>query len=525
MKILQKKIILPVFILWFIAMPVFASTPNDPFFSNQWYLQKIGIPTAWETQTGSNQVIVAVLDAGLDMNHPDLVKNIWNNSGEIDGNGIDDDGNGYIDDVQGYDFVDMDNSPEPDIGESYDEGAVSHGTMIAGIIGATTNNSMGVTGINWNVKLMSVRILDNMGIGNSQTAIQGLEYAVANGAKVVNLSLTGTDFDSKFQSAVQKAHDAGVVVVAAVGNSKNGGIDVDQTPIYPACFSDHGMEDWILGVSSTDQTDTKSTFSNYGLMCTDIAAPGESILGAVYQNDYWLPFAQGFYQDDWSGTSMAAPMVSGSVALLFASYPNLSPDQIYTLLRLSVDPINAPLIAQGKMGSGRLNVAKAFSIAKELYPPEALPGSLVKLSCPTVAQINDPCKAVYFYASDGKRHAFPNDKVYLGWYSDFSTVKEVSTEFMSSLSLGKNVTYRPGLKLVKFQSVPTVYTVEVKGVLRAVGSEEIAGSLYGTDWNKKVDDISDVFFGNYSFGAKIESIGYYYVDTVRNSVSGLNENF
>lgn len=515
------------FVLFFFLAPSALAVvpPNDHFFSDQWYLQKIQAPLAWQTTTGSNDVVVAVLDTGFDLNHPDLVQNAWMNTREIPGNGIDDDGNGFVDDVQGWDFIDHDNTPEPTISTTYDEGAVSHGTVIAGIIGATTNNEIGIAGINWHVKLMNVRILDNMGVGNSLMAREGIEYAVKNGAKIINLSFTGFDDDPQLETTIKSANNAGVLVVAAVGNTKDGGINVDQTPIYPACDG-HGQPDnGIIGVASTDRTDTKSTFSNYGATCTDIAAPGEDILSTVYQNDVWAPFVDGFYQDSWSGTSMSAPMVSGAAALLHVSHPRLTPSQIKNVLRLSADPVHVTGDASGKMGAGRLNIASALSLADQLYPPEALADSLVKLHCAPGALADAPCKAVYFFASDGKRHAFPNDKVYFTWFKDFSTVKEVSADFLSSLPLGKNVTYHPGTKLVKFQTVPTVFVVEAKGVLRAVASELIASGIYGIDWNKNVDDISDVFFPNYTFGSKIESVDQYSVSLVTASVSGLDSNF
>lgn len=153
------------------------------------------------------------------------------------------------------------------------------------------------------------------------------------------------------------------------------------------------------------------------------------------------------------------------------------------------------------------------------------PNTLIKLACAGQTTPSDPCRAVYFYGSDGKRHAFPNDKVFFSWFENFDSVKEVSPTFLSSLALGKNVTYHPGTKMVKFQSAPTVYAVSKKGVLRSVGSEEVATGLYGTDWNKKIDDISDAFFGNYSFGTKIEKTSDYDVAAEKTSVSGLDENF
>lgn len=509
----------------FVASPVFAFTPNDIFFSDQWYLQKINAPTAWDATTGSSDVIVAILDTGFDLDHPDLHNQIWTNKNEIPLDGIDNDRNGYIDDVNGYDFIDQDATPEPNPNKSYNEAAVSHGTVIAGMIGAETNNEIGIAGINWKVKLMDVRILGNEGSGNSKTAIKGIEYAVKNRAKIINLSFTGFDNDSELEDAIKVANQAGVLVVAAVGNTEGGGINVDDKPIYPACDGHGNASNGIIGVAATDESDAKATFSNYGSNCTDLSAPGVGILSTVYQNDTWFPFSKGYYQDGWSGTSMAAPIVSGAAALVFSLHPTFNPEQVKNILRLSADPVHETGLAQGKMGAGRLNIANALILADQIYPPEAVFGSLIKLSCSAATETNDPCRAVYFYTQDGKRHAFPNEKIYFSWFKDYADVKEVSQTFMSSLSLGKNVTYHPGLKLVKFQSVPIVYAVEAKGVLRAISTEEIAAALYRTDWNKKVDDISDAFFSNYTFGAKIESVADFSVTTVINSVSGLNVNF
>ena len=156
---------------------------------------------------------------------------------------------------------------------------------------------------------------------------------------------------------------------------------------------------------------------------------------------------------------------------------------------------------------------------------EASTNSLIKLACSTQVLVNDPCQAVYFYGTDGKRHAFPNEKVFFTWFENFDTVVTVSQSFMSTISLGKNVTYHPGTRMVKFQSVPTVYAVSAGGVLRAIASEEVASQLYGTDWNQQIDDISDAFIGNYSFGEKILVSGDYDVSEAKTSVTGLNQQF
>ncbi len=155
-----------------------------------------------------------------------------------------------------------------------------------------------------------------------------------------------------------------------------------------------------------------------------------------------------------------------------------------------------------------------------------LTSHLVKLACPPAnADVNDPCKAVYYYATDGYRHAFPNEKVFFTWFENFDDIEEIEGNVLSSMPLGPTVTYHPGTRMVKFQSVPTVYAVERTGVLRAIASEAVAEALYGPQWNQHIDDISDAFFGNYSFGEKIESSTDYAKDEIWASVSSLDDNF
>lgn len=160
-----------------------------------------------------------------------------------------------------------------------------------------------------------------------------------------------------------------------------------------------------------------------------------------------------------------------------------------------------------------------------LVPVEAGEGSLIKTVCLGETDVNDPCRAVYYYASDGMRHAFPNEKVYFTWFDDFDSVVSVSGDFMSDIRLGSNVTYHPGTRMVKFQTVPTVYAVVKGGELRAVASEEIALGLYGEDWNQQIDDISDAFYGNYSFGEPIEATEDYLPHLAAEAVSSLDDNF
>lgn len=344
------------------SLPVHALTPDDALLDEQWYLETIDAYSAWDTETGDGSVVVAILDTGFDLDHPDLEANVWENPGEIEGDGIDNDGNGFVDDVHGYDFIDNNGTPIPNNDGAFDTSAVLHGTVIAGIIGAVGDNEEGIAGINWDVQMMSVRILDSEGYGDSNLAYQGVEYAVANGADVINLSFTGFDVDQNLRRALEHAYEQGVVVVAAMGNS-DFGINTDHQAIFPVCYGERAEEDWILGVAATTEEDARATFSNFGAECTDISAPGEDIYSAIYQDDNWEEFKDEYYQAGWSGTSMAAPMVAGAAALLKSAYVSLTPDDIKNILRLSVDPVNVSGPATGKMGAGRLNLGTAMALA------------------------------------------------------------------------------------------------------------------------------------------------------------------
>ncbi|MBI2472934.1 S8 family serine peptidase [Candidatus Uhrbacteria bacterium] len=350
------------------VFPVFAQTPDDVYLDEQWYLEQIHAQEAWDVETGDGSVVVAILDTGFDLDHPDLKQNLWINTKEIADDGIDNDHNGYVDDLNGYDFIDEDGSPVPDQDNGFEESAVSHGTVIAGIIGGVGNNGKGIAGINWDVQLMSIRILDSNGIGDSYSVYKGVKYAIKNGADVINLSFTGFDVDDLLSAAIEEAYRAGIVVVAAMGNAEPG-INTDDQAIYPSCYGEEDDHDWILGVAATDTHDEKAFFSNYGSLCTDISAPGEDIFSTVYQDDDWQALSQGYYQGGWSGTSMASPMISGAAALLKSAYHSLTPDDIKSILRLSVDPVISTGDAVGKMGAGRLNLSNALAIAPSFADP------------------------------------------------------------------------------------------------------------------------------------------------------------
>jgi hypothetical protein len=364
-----NKLFLFFVLLCLVASPVAAYETNDPDASHQWYLEHVGITEAWETTTGSDDVVVAVLDTGVDLDHEDLENNIWVNEGEIADDGIDNDGNGYIDDVYGWDFIDDDNTPEPNKDMGYDEDSVPHGTIIAGIIAAEGDNAKGITGVSMHAKIMSLRIMNNQGVGDSVNARKAIEYAIANGADVVNMSLAGYTYDSSFARVLEEAFDAGVVIVAAVGNVSGGGWDLEEHPSYPACYEDEN-DDWVIGVAATQREDKKARFSNYGGDCVDISAPGVDIYSTYYYDLDWHPFDDEMYWGYWTGTSMSAPIVAGAVALLKGYYPSLTPSQVATILKLSVSPVQEiGSITRADMGAGIINVAQAFAIAGSFADP------------------------------------------------------------------------------------------------------------------------------------------------------------
>jgi subtilisin family serine protease len=271
------------------------SVPNDPKFTSLWGLNNaqnidMDAPEAWNIQTGSKDVLVAIIDEGVDIGHEDLSANIWVNPGEIAGDGIDNDGNGYIDDIHGWDFFNKDNSV-------YDGIADDHGTHVAGTIAAVGNNGIGVIGVAPNVTLMPLKFIGPTG-GYSSDAIKAIEYATAKGAKVINASWGGGSYSALMLQAISSF--PGVFVASAGNNSLN----LDVTPYYPACYDSAN----IITVAAIESTGGVANYSNYGARQVEIGAPGTNVLSTMPGNAYGSK----------SGTSMAAPHVSGVVALLFS---------------------------------------------------------------------------------------------------------------------------------------------------------------------------------------------------------------
>jgi len=366
----MKKLITSFFIFsWLLAQPIFASiSPNDPYYINQWYLAKINADAAWNKISASPDIIIAVIDSGIQINHPDLRDNIWRNGREISGNKIDDDDNGFIDDVSGWNFVKNIPDPSPDLIEDWTESGAAHGTMIAGIIAASGNNQIGVTGLTWRAQIMPLKALNDRGEGRLSDVIRAIDYALNNGADIINLSFTSFNYSEAMQAAIMRAHEAGVIVVAAAGNEQVNGVgyDINKTPIYPACYDGElGGENMVIGVAATDALDQKARFSSYGSRCIDIAAPGISFFSTVTKGSI-NDDVNKLYDGYWSGTSMATPLVSASLALIKQANPELNRRDVVNILFAATDDISRlnPTYP-GMLGNGRLNVNRAVEMAKE----------------------------------------------------------------------------------------------------------------------------------------------------------------
>ncbi len=320
-----------------------AAIPNDPRFSELYGLDNNGqtggtanadidAPEAWDIQTGTN-VVVAVIDSGLDYNHEDIVGNVWVNTGEIANNRIDDDNNGFVDDTRGWDFANNDNDP-------FDDN--DHGTHVSGTIAAVGNNGIGVAGVNWSAQIMPLKFLSANGSGTTANAIAALDYAVMMGARISNNSWGGGAFSQALFDAINSAQNAGHLFVAAAGNDGN---NTDVTPAYPASYN----LDNIISVAATDDDDLLASFSNFGAVTVDLSAPGVAILSTTPANTY----------SSFSGTSMATPHVAGAAALVLAEDPTLDLVSLKAVILDSVDLIGA--LTGITVTGGRLNAANALS--------------------------------------------------------------------------------------------------------------------------------------------------------------------
>lgn len=320
------------------------ATPTDPMIVDGtfWDLLRIHAPQAWQSGDGSGAV-VAVLDSGVSSSNPDLAGQLWTNPGEIPGNGIDDDGNGYIDDVHGYDWLGNDPVPE-------DKGG--HGTHVAGTIAAASGNGFGGAGVAPGARIMPLRFLDANGSGQIDDAIRAIDYAIANGADVINASWGGHDYSPPLRDAFARAAAAGITVVAAAGNV---GLSNDRYPLYPASFDLPN----VISVAASDRNDRLAGYSNFGRSVT-IAAPGHQVVST-----------KGNGTAAMSGTSMAAPQVAGVAALLRGANPQLSPQGVIGAIKLGVRRVSG--LAKKTATGGVVDAAGAMSVRNEIIPTSGKP--------------------------------------------------------------------------------------------------------------------------------------------------------
>lgn len=324
------------------------TAPNDPLYSGQWGVPQINAPAAWDVVTGTTDVVVAVVDAGLDTSHPDLAGQLWTNPGEIAGNSVDDDNNGYVDDIYGWNLVDN----NADLSDN-----TGHGTQVAGVIAAATDNGEGVAGVCWNCQVMIVKVTQPGGIANYSDIAAGVVYAAQKGAEVINLSLGGQSDSATLRAAIAAASQT-TVVVGGAGN------DQSSVPFYPAAY-----DDYVLATAGTTIGDTRASTSNYGTW-VDVSAPGEVIT---------TTFSGGGYGPS-SGTSMAAAFASGLAGLLRSQYPAWSANMVRAHIVHTTDGIDSLNPGyEGQLGSGRINAGQAVTTTAQpllSYESHAVDGEL-----------------------------------------------------------------------------------------------------------------------------------------------------
>ncbi len=327
------------------------AVPNDPQLSQLWGLSEasgINAPRAWDLFTGSSSIVVAVIDTGIDYNHPDLAANMWRNPGEIASNGVDDDGNGYVDDLYGINARTGAAQPGNPLDDHY------HGTHVAGTIGAVGNNGIGVVGVNQRVKMMALKFLSSTGSGSLSDAIRAIDYATMMkndygvNVRVSNNSWGGGGYSAALENAIKRARNAGIIFVAAAGNSS---VDTDSEPSYPSGYD----VDNVVSVAAIDSSHNLATFSNYGATTVDIAAPGVDIRSTMPTSQY----------GKLSGTSMATPHVAGALALLLGREPGLS--YLEAVDRLYLSGVTRASLVDIPTGVSLVRTQRTLNVARMLY--------------------------------------------------------------------------------------------------------------------------------------------------------------
>ncbi len=404
------------------------TVPNDPFYSQLYGLHNTGqtggtadsdidAQEAWGLNTGSSNVIVAVIDTGVDYNHNDLAANMWHNPGEIPGDSTDNDGNGYIDDVYGINAI-------TNSGDPWDDHY--HGTHCAGTIGAVGNNGTGVVGVCWTVKIMALKFLNSGGSGYSSDAITCIEYAVANGAHIMSNSWGGGGFSQALNDAIVAAKNAGVLFIAAAGNS---GTNNDISPHYPSSYT----VDNVIAVAATDRYDQLAYFSCFGATSVDVAAPGVGIYSTVPGNGY----------NSLSGTSMATPHVAGLAALIKADDPTATWSQIKSRI---LETVEVKTDLQGRVATeGRVNAYDALnnSPRPEISITNPTANSFVSGSVAVQVSVTreETIAKMEFFVDDQLKHTITAAPWQYDWATtahtdDMHVVKVVVTDSLSRTSQG-----------------------------------------------------------------------------------------
>ena len=401
------------------------AVPNDTRFGDLWGMRNSGLNNglagadikaveAWDLATGSKQVVVGIIDTGIDYTHPDIAPNIWNNPGEVGldaqgrdktTNGVDDDGNGFVDDFRGWNFVANTNDPKDDN---------KHGTHCAGTIGGRGNDGVGVAGVNWNVSMVAMKFLDGAGSGSLENAVKAIEYGTKLGVKLTSNSWGGGGFSQTMMDAIKAAGDKGILFVAAAGNDA---ANNDTDPHYPSSYQLAN----IISVAASDNRDELASFSNRGVRTVHLAAPGKDILSSVPNGGYEL----------LSGTSMATPHVSGAVALVKAHFPALTMLQVKERILGTVDGTNAA--AATTITGGRLNILNALEV--DTTAPGTIVNPVVGLETMTSFQLSfDPA------GDDGntglaKRYQVRTSSNPIVSLADWTAAKDVSFAVVSQTAL------------------------------------------------------------------------------------------
>lgn len=417
-------------------------TPNDlgansTSGTGQWHLHKVQAPLAWDISVGNPNIKVAIVDDAVLSNHPDLAPALWVNSGEIPNNGIDDDGNGYIDDINGFDVADDDPDVMPNTS------SMSHGTHVAGIAGAKTNNGVGVASIGFGVSIMAVKSSNQAQVVTD--AYAGITYAADAGADVINMSWGGSGGGNTGQNIINYAYNKGCVLVAASGN------DNVTTQFYPAAYNN------VISVSSTTNTDAKSSFSNYGTWI-DISAPGSAIYSTYVGTNFTSTYSR------IQGTSMASPFVAGMVGLMLSLNPNLTFAQITNCLYSTADPVTTN---SGQMGAGRFNAYEAMLCVQsytQAAPVGQINASETLLCSGTPVQFNGSSiggqATTFAWSFPGGTPAtssLPNPQVVYNANGTYNVTLIVSNQF------GSDTVSMPNYITISNQGVQTIYSENFEG--------------------------------------------------------------